>query len=492
MIVSSFATSEPRFHQSEIEFVVSDSIILSTVEDTFLHQVEPTMALGLLGEIFVGFKNSETHDGGGAAVSYTHSRDNGATWSIPEFMPSLVNSSRQSDPWMNFFNGTLYYTYLDFHFNFDGTLNESSITMARSTNHGTNWNLTKVTNNTGFADKESFTIDSDGIIYLVYDDILSVKIETEPTLIKLSRSFDGGQTFYDNVTIMDSNSSNFLGPYILAVNSPGELFTSWTYLGITPDDSDIYYDHSTDYGETWGIDKKLNQVNASYFTQSDLGRPKIVTLSVLEEDQNGRIYVLWEDLFYDKSTFDVFMRYSDDKGKTWSDRELVNDQTEGNQWNEDMEIDSSGNVHFLYYSDAGNNEYNIRYRVYFPDLDKFSEEIIVSSRNTSADLSRPGDYSTIRLDSQDTAHLVWSDGRSGEMDIYYTQIRQVKQTSNENSSLSGQSQTIDLTSNILTTTSSSPQSSSETSTEDSTQTEILSLMIIFLYPPLKRKGKWKQ
>ncbi|MFW9909805.1 MAG: hypothetical protein ACFFEF_14645, partial [Candidatus Thorarchaeota archaeon] len=33
--------------------------------------------------------------------------------------------------------------------------------------------------------------------------------------------------------------------------------------------------------------------------------------------------------------------------------------------------------------------------------------------------TRPGEYMSIQLDSNEIPHIVWSDGRNNEMDIYY-------------------------------------------------------------------------
>ena len=48
-----------------------------------------------------------------------------------------------------------------------------------------------------------------------------------------------------------------------------------------------------------------------------------------------------------------------------------------------------------------------------------SEEIIATQKPTPGIFTRPGDYLTLRVDSQDRARIVWSVGRDNEMDIYY-------------------------------------------------------------------------
>jgi len=90
--------------QSKFDYTVGRSSRASTIQtiesfsevkhlsinDLFYgHHVEPTLAISDNGTIFAGWKNSETHNGGGAQVSFAKSGDGGNTWSSPIDMPNF-------------------------------------------------------------------------------------------------------------------------------------------------------------------------------------------------------------------------------------------------------------------------------------------------------------------------------------------------------------------------------------------------------------------
>jgi hypothetical protein len=96
----------------------------------------------------------------------------------------------------------------------------------------------------------------------------------------------------------------------------------------------------------------------------------------------------------------------------------------------DMDIDSEGRVHIAWLDEA-NSVYRPYYRsVSFSESDFFSgsREIVaelspvssIGDQWTSSYFTRPGDYLTLRVDSKNIPHVVWTDGRSGELDIYYS------------------------------------------------------------------------
>jgi hypothetical protein len=88
-----------------------------------------------------------------------------------------------------------------------------------------------------------------------------------------------------------------------------------------------------------------------------------------------------------------------------------------------MDIDSEGRLHLVYY-----DERDGFYRPYYRSLEftgELRDEVLLSApiaiadTNTSSDFTRPGDYFTIRVDPNNIPHIVWTDGRNDEMDIFY-------------------------------------------------------------------------
>ncbi|MHA1905893.1 MAG: sialidase family protein [Candidatus Thorarchaeota archaeon] len=395
----------------------SENILLSTRDLPYAHHVEPTIAISDNGTIIAGWKNSETHIGGGARVSVVKSVDGGATWTEPYNMDMYNGyTTRQSDPWLVWHDEVIYYAYLEFS---SGT-SFTQMTVARSHDYGQGWIPVKASYNDYFADKETMVIAEDGTIYLAYDDADTSSPDGNVTL-RVTRSTNGGLTF-EEVGVIGSPDPGHVGPY-LALNSEGHLFAAWTWIDENYE-GNLYLAKSIDNGETFDTPRLLNpDGNHSYFEVIS-GRPGKSTLPVIRFDETGRMYLLWADRYDPEAqSFDVYMRISLDDGETWTQRYRVNPQAIGNQWQPDMDIDSNGLLHIAYYSEVYEE-----FRPYYVvanmtgdegDFPFFSDPIPIADELTSNTFTRPGDYFTLRLDQEDVPHVVWSDGRNDEMDIYY-------------------------------------------------------------------------
>ncbi|MFX0063140.1 MAG: sialidase family protein [Candidatus Hermodarchaeota archaeon] len=204
--------------------------------------------------------------------------------------------------------------------------------------------------------------------------------------------------------------------------------------------STLLFDNSTDYGNTFGKDKDfIPEYNASWSMRNpENGRSAKHTIAITEQDPvTGRLYVAWADVSTNISdpnnSWDVYLRYSDDKGTTWSNITRVNDNVNANQWNPDIELDSQGNLHFVYYDESSIEGRHIKHRIFFPDTNEFSSESQVTTEPSSPEFTRPGEYMSIRFDSEDCPHIVWTDARNNELDIFYAQgcIQLPTQTSSQ-------------------------------------------------------------
>ncbi|MFX1480776.1 MAG: sialidase family protein, partial [Promethearchaeota archaeon] len=333
----------------------SDDIHLSIDDSIYLHHVEVSMAISDNGIIFVGWKNSATHNGGGIRVSIVKSFDGGETWTSPYDMPMFEGrSTGQSDPWLFWYKDAIYYAYLEYENDADGL---SQITVAKSDDDGESWTLVNATNAHYFADKETFVVGENNTIYVAYDDV-----DTSPTgnaTVRVSRSLDGGYTYQDNSSL--GEDFYFVGPYI-TLNQTGDVFIAWSWL--PESGGNLYFTKSQDGGQKFDLPKLINHDGNYCVYETVGGYPSKATLPVLEFDQNKRLYVLWADKFDQQGdTWDVYLRYSDDFGRTWSDRIRVNPSMSGNQWNPDVAIDESGRLHIVYYSEQGG-----RYRPYYRTL----------------------------------------------------------------------------------------------------------------------------
>ncbi|MHA2202956.1 MAG: sialidase family protein, partial [Candidatus Hodarchaeales archaeon] len=446
----------------------SENILLSTDDSIYSHHVEPTMAISENGTIFTGWKDALTHSGPGYRVSFCRSTDNGETWSEPYNMPQFEGmDTRQSDPWLFWRSGAVYYAYMDFIGSWytQETQNFSQITISKSTDYGKTWTPVKASYNSGLADKETMTVSNDGTVYLTYGDFIVAPNGTiVEVYIRLSSSTDGGTTYSEKSVIAEETA---VFPFV-TTSSNGSVYVA---LRVIPGEKwgDVYISYSNDNGLTFSELTDLNpeSENATSDWGTGLSRQ---TMPVIRFDQDDRLYALWAERYEPLGEWDVYIRYSDDYGQTWSQRYRVNPDIEGMQWHPDLDFDSQGRCHIVYYDQRG-DQYAPLYRmISFPKDSTgevvFGDPIVIASDSTSAPYNRrPGEYFAVRIDSNDIPHVVWSDGRYEEMDIYYSQGLFEQETSSSTSTSS---------------TSTSSASTSSTSTSSTSLGMYFPLILVIL------------
>jgi len=305
----------------------------------------------------------------------------------------------------------------------------------RSTDGGTSWGSdTRLTYNSGYSGLPSVAV-SGTRVHVIWTETRDGNPE-----IYTKRSTDGGTT-WDPDTRLTSDSANSWSPSVAASgnrvhvvweeyrNGNGEIYTKrsldggagWgtdtrltsnsEYSGLPSvavsglsvhvvwndyrdGDYEIYTKRSTDGGATWGADTRLTNNNAASTFPS-------VAAS------GSNIHVVWYD--YRDGNAEIYTKRSTDGGTTWgADTRLTNNSAESQL---SSVVVSGSNVHVVWYDTRdGNGE------IYYKRSPDGGTSWGADTRltNNSASSLRPSvAASGLKL------HVVWTDARDGNYDIYY-------------------------------------------------------------------------
>ncbi|MCB2203308.1 glycoside hydrolase [bacterium] len=172
-----------------------------------------------------------------------------------------------------------------------------------------------------------------GYIYAAWTDFTKYGSQDprDSSVIVFARSTDRGVSFEPYVRVSDSagnaiDSDETMEGAVPAVGPDGTVYLAWA------GPRGIYFDRSTDAGETWGEDRIIaDQPGGWDFGISGISRSNglpITLADVSEAPTRGTVYVNWIDIR--NGDPDVFIMYSTDGGETWSDPVRVNDDAVGN------------------------------------------------------------------------------------------------------------------------------------------------------------------
>ena len=205
-------------------------------------------------------------------------------------------------------------------------------------------------------DKEWLSTDKDGNAFLTwteFDKYQSMNAE-DHSRIRFSKSNDKALTWSKPIIISDVEGDCLDGDSTMegatsCSDSRGNIFVCWSGI------NKIYFDKSVDGGKSFGKDKIItNQVGGWEIPIPHIYRANgmpFVLCDATGSKFKDRIYVNWTDTR--NGDADIFIKYSDDAGETWSDDIRVNDDLKGNgahQYSNNFCIDAvTGNVYTLYY-----------------------------------------------------------------------------------------------------------------------------------------------
>ncbi len=177
----------------------------------------------------------------------------------------------------------------------------------------------------------------------------------DSSIIRYARSEDGGLTWSEPIRISFYagdclDSDNTVEGAVPCIGPKNEIYAAWA------GPKGLVFNRSLNNGATWlaketfidsipeGWDYKIDglyRANGLPFTACDISKGP----------NHGRIYVCWSDAKFGSANKDVFLVYSDDIGKTWSDRVLITYYpNHKQQFMPHFTIDqSNGYLYVLYY-----------------------------------------------------------------------------------------------------------------------------------------------
>ena len=229
----------------------------------------------------------------------------------------------------------------------------------------------------------------------------------EPDLdqrVVLSASTDGGIYFSDPVIVNDPSifgrdiENLFADP---AVGPNGEVYVAWH----DADADQIFTDVSTNGWTNFGTDYFVtaNGINRKYGIPAAPERGAhtgpTIDVDVSGGTFNGRLYIAYTDLGTgDPADTDIFVRYSDNNGATWSPPVRVNDDGGTNsQFHPWLDVDQLSGMVALVWYDARNDPSNKKVEVFMAVSGDggatFSPNVLISDGQSDQSYDNPDKWS---------------------------------------------------------------------------------------------------
>jgi hypothetical protein len=193
-------------------------------------------------------------------------------------------------------------------------------------------------------------------IYITWTefDKLNSKSKKHKSRIRFSSSSDNGKTWKKAMTISDGtgdcvDDDHTLEGATTAVDANGNIYCVWA------GHNKLYFDKSTNGGESWGVDKVIGQQESGWAMDvSHVYRTSGMPFLVCDNSNGrhkGRLYLVYGDTALGDA--DIFLMMSDDEGETWDAPKRVNQDPQGNgksQYLPNMAIDqTNGDLAIIYY-----------------------------------------------------------------------------------------------------------------------------------------------
>ncbi len=282
-------------------------------------------------------------------------------------------------------------------------------------------------------DKEWNTIDfRNGNIYVTWTEFDKYGSENpdDHSRIVFSKSTDNGDTWSEPLTLsqfegdcIDSDSTT--EGAVPCVSPNGNIYVAWS-LG-----ESIYFDRSVDEGLTWLETDKVIARHEGGWDMNIPGIQRCNGMPILKCDIaktssfKGRIYLNWVDTRNGYNNPDIFLKYSDDEGESWTEAIKVNQDTGQNyQFFTWMDVDPvSGYIYIVYYDrrDYDDNKTDVYLAVSRDGGNSFSDFKISESPFTPISSIFFGDYNNISA-FNGTIRPIWTRFDAGRLSVWTSLI----------------------------------------------------------------------
>lgn len=352
-------------------------------------------------------------------VGVGYSFDGGLTWT-DHLIDGPGQYSLHSDPGLTFDRfGNIYACILSYH----DTSSPNGLFVLKSSDGGMSWGqpVAAVDGVPGvFEDKQLIACDRtagphDGNLYVSWARFYSTQIYN-------ARSTDGGQSFQPEVRVSDSGGVQWPVPVVCP---DGTLVIAWVQFS----PARIRVDRSLDGGASFGSDFTLTNL---YTGSANLnGGITSYSYPAMDVDMSGgphhgRLYVAYMDRY--SGDYDLFLRWSDDSGASWSNRQRLNDDAVGNgadQFHPWLAVGQDGSLNVVFYdrrNDAGNYWMDLYFTQSLDGGQSWSsnERVTNVSSDPGAGLRAGliGEYIGLAALNANRVHPVWTDTRNGHQDTY--------------------------------------------------------------------------
>ncbi|NNE27604.1 MAG: exo-alpha-sialidase [Saprospiraceae bacterium] len=197
----------------------------------------------------------------------------------------------------------------------------------------------------------------DNTVYITWTefDLYGSKKSSDKSRILFSKSIDGGASWTDPLRInqfegdcIDDDQTPEGAVPCVGLN--GEVYVAWSY------DNKIYFDKSLDGGQTWMEEDIVVAEQPGGWSIDIPGIARCNGMPITGIDRSGgpnhgTLYINWSDQRNGEEDTDIWLTYSNDNGQSWSEPTRVNDDKAGSQqfltW---MSIDeSTGYIYTVFY-----------------------------------------------------------------------------------------------------------------------------------------------